>query len=99
MLGNIVHSSRCQLVSQPLSVPGSGKWGSVSYTSMQITYFLTFRDQFFWASRVQKLGVRTKDSRYRQKINVASDPQAGIKLNSLHSKEVSHALKKATTDR
>ena len=25
--------------------------------------------------------------------------QAGIKLNSLHSKEVSHALKKATTDR
>jgi|SRR6266850_602422 len=27
------------------------------------------------------------------------DPQAGIKLNSLHSKEVSHALKKATTDR
>jgi len=39
-----------------------------------------FGDQFFWASRVQKLG-------------------AGIKLNSLHSKEVSHALKKATTDR
>ncbi len=25
--------------------------------------------------------------------------QAGIKLNSLHSKEVAHALKKATTDR
>ncbi|KAF8270838.1 hypothetical protein EI94DRAFT_1569918 [Lactarius quietus] len=39
-----------------------------------------FGDQFFWASRVQKLG-------------------AGIKLNSLHSKEVSHALKKATSDR
>ncbi|KAI0304369.1 hypothetical protein B0F90DRAFT_1666870 [Multifurca ochricompacta] len=39
-----------------------------------------FGDQFFWASRVQKLG-------------------AGIKLHSLHSKEVSHALKKATTDR
>jgi len=34
-----------------------------------------------------------------KRINVASDPQAGIKLNSLHSKEVSHALKKATTDR
>ncbi|KAI0250754.1 hypothetical protein BJV78DRAFT_1127517 [Lactifluus subvellereus] len=39
-----------------------------------------FGDQFFWASRVQKLG-------------------AGIRLHSLHSKEVSHALKKATTDR
>jgi sterol 3beta-glucosyltransferase len=39
-----------------------------------------FGDQFFWASRVQKLG-------------------AGIKLNSLHSKEVSNALKKATADR
>ncbi|KAH9042076.1 UDP-Glycosyltransferase/glycogen phosphorylase [Lactarius pseudohatsudake] len=39
-----------------------------------------FGDQFFWASRVQKLG-------------------AGIKLNSLHSKEVSQALKKATSDR
>jgi len=39
-----------------------------------------FGDQFFWASRVQKLG-------------------AGIKLNSLHSKEVSQALKKATTNR
>jgi len=39
-----------------------------------------FGDQFFWASRVQKLG-------------------AGIKLNSLHSKEVAHALQKATTDR
>jgi len=39
-----------------------------------------FGDQFFWASRVQKLG-------------------AGIKLNSLRSKEVAHALKKATTDR
>lgn len=39
-----------------------------------------FGDQFFWASRVQKLG-------------------AGIKLNSLHSKEVALALKKATTDR
>ncbi|KAI9465440.1 glycosyltransferase family 1 protein [Lactarius psammicola] len=39
-----------------------------------------FGDQFFWASRVQKLG-------------------AGIRLNSLHSKEVSQALKKATSDR
>lgn len=39
-----------------------------------------FGDQFFWASRVQKLG-------------------AGIRLNSLRSKEVSHALKKATSDR
>ncbi|KAI0269895.1 hypothetical protein BC834DRAFT_967621 [Gloeopeniophorella convolvens] len=39
-----------------------------------------FGDQFFWAARVQKLGV-------------------GIKLNSLHSKEVAHALKKATSDR
>ncbi|KAI0284044.1 hypothetical protein BGY98DRAFT_950161 [Russula aff. rugulosa BPL654] len=39
-----------------------------------------FGDQFFWASRVQKLG-------------------AGIKLNSLHSKEVAQALKKATSDR
>jgi len=39
-----------------------------------------FGDQFFWASRVQKLG-------------------AGIKLNSLDSKEISRALKKATSDR
>ncbi|KAH9002635.1 UDP-Glycosyltransferase/glycogen phosphorylase [Lactarius hatsudake] len=39
-----------------------------------------FGDQFFWASRVQKLG-------------------AGIRLNSLRSKEVSQALKKATSDR
>ena len=47
-----------------------------------------------------KSWVYVRKSRVTSKgINVASDRQAGIKLNSLHSKEVSHALKKATTDR
>jgi hypothetical protein len=32
-------------------------------------------------------------------MGLCAIPQAGIKLNSLHSKEVSHALKKATGDR
>ncbi|KAG8888958.1 hypothetical protein FRB98_006356 [Tulasnella sp. 332] len=39
-----------------------------------------FGDQFFWASRVQKLG-------------------AGLKVNSLHSSDIAHALTKATSNR
>ncbi|TDL23150.1 UDP-Glycosyltransferase/glycogen phosphorylase [Rickenella mellea] len=39
-----------------------------------------FGDQFFWASRVQKLG-------------------AGLKVSSLRSSDLSHALTKATTNR
>ncbi|KAG8996247.1 hypothetical protein FRB95_001778 [Tulasnella sp. JGI-2019a] len=39
-----------------------------------------FGDQFFWASRVQKLG-------------------AGIKVATLHSSEIAHALTKATSSR
>ncbi|KAG8929000.1 hypothetical protein FRC02_006128 [Tulasnella sp. 418] len=39
-----------------------------------------FGDQFFWASRVQKLG-------------------AGLRVQSLASSDLAHALKKATSDR
>ena len=56
------------------------------------------RDQFFWASRVQKLGVRKKVAMICKTL-MSCVTQAGIKLNSLHSKEVAQALKKATTNR
>ncbi|KAN0139921.1 UDP-Glycosyltransferase/glycogen phosphorylase [Lactarius tabidus] len=59
---------------------GAGTTGASLRAGIPTLILPWFGDQFFWASRVQKLG-------------------AGIRLKSLHSKEVSHALKKATSDR
>jgi hypothetical protein len=64
-----------------------------------------YSDQFFWASRVQKLGVSFLSFPLWATLSgPGSDckslaPQAGLRVNSLHSSEVASALKKATTNR
>jgi hypothetical protein len=46
-----------------------------------------------------KAGRMYQDLHFPRRTYLTSLLQAGIRLNSLHSKEVSHALKKATSDR
>lgn len=59
-----------------------------------------FSDQFFWASRVQRLGVRvlTTSVHHLSLIVFFFQQKVGLKLSSVNSGELAEALKKATTD-
>ena len=60
-----------------------------------------FSDQFFWASRVHKLGV--SDTPAHQRLSHYSLMliicQAGMRVTSLRSSVLAHALTRATTNR
>ncbi len=58
-----------------------------------------FGDQYFWASRVQHLGVRTLPFFVNHLSLTRGSSQAGLRVLSLRVSDLSHALIKATSDR
>lgn len=97
-LDSVPHDWLFPQVDAALHHGGAGTTGASLRAGIPTLIKPWFGDQFFWASRVQKLGVGY--FRYVCYVDLTDGNfQAGLKVSSLRVNELADALTKATTNR